>query len=99
LWIGASDTSKEGTFIWDDSGKALTPGYQGWLPGHPYSSCGNSTADCAAYNISSSLPAWGDFPCTSSYGGVCELQPANNASSRSIQQPGDSIIIDSISRL
>jgi len=75
--MGASDSSKEGLWIWDSTGNRMSPGYQGWAPGRPYSSCQDSSADCAAYNISSSLPAWGDVSCTVSYGGICELQPSN----------------------
>jgi len=57
----------------------MFPGYMGWASGRPYSSCGDGTADCAAYNVSSALPAWFDLNCTLSYGGICELQPTNSS--------------------
>jgi len=78
LWIGLSDTSSETTFVWDSTGKNLSPGYMSWAPDHPLSnSCGGNTSDCVAYNIASALPAWVDLPCTNVYGGICELQPTS----------------------
>ncbi len=77
IWIGASDSVSEGAWIWDSTGKPMSPGYQGWLPGRPESTCaGGSNYDCALYRYgSSSLPMWDDFPCTNTFGGICELQP------------------------
>ncbi len=89
LWIGASDTASEGSFIWDSTGRKMSPGYQSWAPGHPFSSCGDTSADCAAYNIASAIPAWIDLPCANAYGGICELQPVNSV--RSIQSGGKSV--------
>lgn len=35
LWIGASDSSKEGNWIWDNGGWPIYPGYANWLSGQP----------------------------------------------------------------
>jgi len=85
LWIGLSDTASEANFIWDSTGKKLSPGYMGFAPGYPLSSCANDTSDCVAYDVSNGLPAWKDISCTSNYGGICELQPSNSSGST---QPG-----------
>ena len=82
LWIGASDTAIEGTWVWDSTGRKVSPGYMGWAPDHPlYDSCGGNTSDCAAYGIASALPSWVDLPCTNGYGGICELQPVRSTQS------------------
>ena len=81
LWIGASDSESEGMWIWDATGEKLSPGYQGWIPGIPESSCGGASAyDCAFYTLGNSLPLWNDFSCTNNFGGICELQPSNSSS-------------------
>ncbi len=83
LWIGASDTASEATFVWDSTGEKLSPGYTGWVPGHPYSAgCSGNTSDCVIYHYTHDLlPAWEDYPCSSLYGGICELQPSNSSQS------------------
>ena len=86
LWIGLSDTASEANFIWDSTGKKLSPGYMSWAPGYPLSYCETSNGDCVAYNISSTFPAWVDLNCTSNYGGICELQPLGSSK---LTQPGD----------
>ena len=35
LWIGASDSSKEGNWIWDNGGWPIYPGYANWHSGQP----------------------------------------------------------------
>ena len=80
LWIGLSESASEYNFVWDSTGKKLSPGYMSWAPGYPLSTCDSNTSDCVAYNIASALPAWTDLSCTSSYGGICELQPTINSS-------------------
>jgi len=92
LWIGASDTVSEDTWVWESTGKNLSPGYMGWVPGFPTSTCSNNTSDCVGYYIGSTLPAWIDFSCTYSYGGICELQPENLF--RSTHQSGDKFVSD-----
>ncbi len=83
LWIGASDTASKGTWIWDSTGNKMSPGYQGWLPARPFSSCSvYSSYDCAIYHYdgTGTIPMWGDVPCTVLYsGGICELQPSNSS--------------------
>jgi len=79
MWIGASDTASEGTFIWDSTGKLMVPGYVGWHSGNPQSSCGTSTWDCAVYTTYKTLPDWVDTTCSDEWGGICELQPSSNA--------------------
>ena len=88
LCIGLSDTKSEGNFVWDSTGKNLSPGYMSWAPDRPLNYCGTDS-DCVAYNISSTLPAWVDLPCASHYSGICELQPTN--SSRRSAQQGDTL--------
>ncbi len=76
LWIGASDSASEGTFVWDSTGKKMSPGYQGWYPEFPFPSCVDSSYDCVV--ISTTFPAWYNQKCSSySLGGICELQPTN----------------------
>ncbi len=93
LWIGLSDIVSEKNFVWDSTGKKLSPGYMGWARLHPTNvNCGGDTLDCVAYNISNTLPAWVDRPCASNFSGICELQPANSSNRRSTQQ-GDAVLI------
>ena len=35
LWIGASDSSQEGNWIWDNGGWPIYPGYANWHSGQP----------------------------------------------------------------
>ncbi len=61
----------------------MSPGYTGWMPGHPTSSCGSTTADCVLYTYNGSggisdLPMWIDILCEYPYvGGICELHPSS----------------------
>jgi len=81
LWLGASDTTSEGTYVWDSTGKPMSPGYQGWGPGGPVSDCRGSSYDCLVYSRSyTTLPAWYEGVCTTLLGGICELQPSNSSS-------------------
>jgi len=80
-----SDTDSEGRFVWNSTGKPMSPGYIGWAPGRPYStgdctySCTQYLAlDCAAYSTFSALPAWTDEVCSFRNGGICELQPSSS---------------------
>lgn len=76
LWVGANDRISEGTFVWDSTGKKLSPGYQGWRPGYPVSSCMTSNYDCVMITDSSNtFPSWIETACSSNFGGICELQP------------------------
>lgn len=89
--MGLSDSAKEGNFVWDSTGKNLSPGYMGWAEGHPvYSSCGGSFTNCVSYDTSTALPAWIDANCDALYGGICELQPTN--SSRRSTKQGDEFL-------
>lgn len=92
MWIGASDSASKGAWVWDGSGKKLSPGYQGWMPGYPKSTCKfASNYDCAVYywdycpQCIISLPRWYDLECTNNYGGICELQPSNLSTIELIQ--------------
>lgn len=72
LWIGLSETTAEGSFTWDSTGKRLSPGYQAWYPGEPSSTCAGGP-ECVFYtNV---FPGWVDYWCGGGCGGICELQP------------------------
>ncbi len=77
LFLGASDSASEGKFIWDSTGRVMSPGYQGWATGYPTCACGTTSNDCLVYGTSTNntLPSWIDASCTASYGGICESQP------------------------
>jgi len=78
LWIGASDTTDEGKWIWDSTGKPMSPGYQGWKPGYPGLSCLASSYDCALYSTFTTYnTSWQIGICSNVGGGICELQPSN----------------------
>lgn len=47
LWIGASDTSPEGNFTWDNGGRPVSPGCINWGPYQPDNSGG--AEDCVHY--------------------------------------------------
>lgn len=70
LWIGASDISQEGYYVWDNGNKPVSPGYTNWGPNAPNDVKGE---DCVEYNRYSFT--WNDAPCGNGYGGVCEAQP------------------------
>ncbi len=90
LCIGASDSFlegyREGTFVWESTGKNMSPGYQGWAPGYPLTNCVTEKYDCMSNdycNISILHGcmdmdfAWIDTSCSSNFGGICELQPTD----------------------
>ena len=77
FWIGAKDESSEGIFVWNSTGKNLSPGYQGWSPGYPISLCATNKYDCVVITTSYQFPAWIDTSCSSNFGGICELQPTD----------------------
>ena len=73
MWFGASDTSTEGYWTWDNGGRPMYPGYANWLPNEP-SNTGDE--DCASYRINLGSFGWNDSGCSSQpYGGICESQP------------------------
>lgn len=71
LWIGASDTSKEGYWIWDNGGRPMYPGFANWAPRQPDD--GSTDEDCHQYMNASF--AWNDDQCENQFGGICEAQP------------------------
>lgn len=73
LWIGASVSSNEGYFTWDNGGRPVSPGYTNWGPNQPGNDVGDE--DCVVY-LSTAFE-WHDINCGSLYGGICEDQPAN----------------------
>lgn len=81
LWIGASDSFlegyREGTFVWESTGKNMSPGYQGWAPGYPLTNCVTENYDCVMITVTYPFPAWIDTSCSSNFGGICELQPTD----------------------
>ncbi len=85
MWIGLSDTTSEGTWLWDSTGKKMSPGYVGWIPSRPIStgvaccSTCEPNYDCAYYGKYTSLPAWHDETCSNNHGGICELQPSSSS--------------------
>lgn len=70
VWLGYSDSSVEGRWVWEDG----APTYTNWRPGEPNNSLGNE--DCAVNNsiATSTGPAglWNDIPCTDLAAYVCE---------------------------
>ncbi|XP_051972989.1 CD209 antigen-like protein E isoform X6 [Xyrauchen texanus] len=63
IWIGLTDSEKEGTWIWVD-GSTLTSGF--WMVGQPNSYAGEE--DCAL----SMSSGWNDYPCGTAFKWVCE---------------------------
>lgn len=68
-WLGYSDRTTEGTWLWEDG----APTYTNWRPGEPNN---QNNEDCAVNNSgsTSSGPAgkWNDIPCTELAPFICE---------------------------
>lgn len=65
-WIGASDQTVEGDWLWTDGTSVR---YESWASGYPTSS---DAADCAITNNGGRRGSWVDMGCESSYPFVCE---------------------------
>ena len=59
LWLGATDTTTEGTFIWENSGKPLT--YNKWADKEPNDQGLNE--DCTHMWCFFEDSQWNDWPC------------------------------------
>lgn len=77
MWVGASDSASEGSFVWDSTEEKMVPGYVGWHPGYPTCECGNAANDCVMYETYSTGSAWRDYDCSARWGGICESQPSS----------------------
>jgi hypothetical protein len=65
LWIGASDTAVDGTFVWSDSSPI---GFSNWAPEQPDAYAG---PDCVEKRQVTGEP-WYDQPCDLTKRYVCE---------------------------
>ena len=65
LWFGLSDLAKEGTFVWESTGKPAV--YTNWASTDPNNAGGNE--DCGKIN---SVNKWWDARCHTAYSFVCE---------------------------
>ncbi len=85
-WIGLTDSSSEGTFVWASS--AAVPLYENWNSGEPNDWGGGE--DCTELRTAGN---WNDMSCTSMFQAVCESPSimANGADSDSdgIPNPTD----------
>ena len=59
IWLGATDLTTEGTFIWESSGNLLT--YKNWAVGQPNDSGQNE--DCIHMWCLFKNGEWNDAPC------------------------------------
>ena len=67
LWLGATDTSTEGSFIWTTSGLPLT--FTDWFDFEPN---GGTVENCIGlYEVQAGL--WIDLPCEDAKRGICEF--------------------------
>jgi hypothetical protein len=87
-WIGASDTAREGTWVWAVDEQAFWQGagatgapvegaYANWNSTEPN---GGTTTNCARAlpdSFGSPVPdaPWADLPCTMALGAICEAYP------------------------
>ena len=67
-WLGLNDLAKEGTFVWDSSGK--TPSFTDWKPGEP-NNLGDE--DCVRLFVHD-FAKWNDAPCHLKSRFVCQLR-------------------------
>jgi hypothetical protein len=67
-WIGLTDRTTEGQFVWLDG---TIPTQTWWWPGEPNDSGGE---DCAGTNFGD-VGRWNDWPCTTSLPFICERDP------------------------
>ena len=67
-WLGLNDLAKEGTFVWDSSGK--TPSFTDWKSGEPNN---KGDEDCVNLFIHD-FAKWNDASCHSKYRFVCQLR-------------------------
>nr|XP_029731685.1 perlucin-like [Aedes albopictus] len=71
LWIGASDQTKEGHFVWIANGQPIE--YANWLPGKPDNKDGKEHCVHLWYEKAKKLNwGWNDVVCTSKRRFVCE---------------------------
>jgi hypothetical protein len=68
FWLGATDNLKEGSWIWQSSGKPMT--YSKWAAGEPNNCCGGE--NCLQMNAFSG-GAWNDAVCTNLVSVLCEF--------------------------
>jgi len=60
----------EGTFVWDQTQKPMSPGYTNWAPGEPSNS---NDEDCVQmYDFQHS---WNDRSCAEAHPAICEASP------------------------
>ena len=77
MWIGASDVTSEGKWVWDNGAIPISPGYNNWNAGEPNN---YNDEDCMFYDFLEGF-GWNDMNCqldvgfVGVMGGICELQP------------------------
>ncbi len=72
LWLGATDITTEGTFIWELSGKPIT--YSNWSINKPDDASQNE--DCLHMWCKNGNGEWNDWPCndtTKPQTSMCEV--------------------------
>merc|ERR1711936_1189846 len=74
IWLGASDTDKEGEWLWDHSGERVQKGFTDWLPGEPNDT--KDVEDCLEFQYD--YGHWNDKYCDLQQHFVCQ-KPANGA--------------------
>ncbi|XP_078698289.1 uncharacterized protein LOC144925662 [Branchiostoma floridae x Branchiostoma belcheri] len=67
-WLGFTDASSEGQWMFEDGQPLESSGYHNWNPGEPNNL---SEEDCAI--LLSQGPAWNDGKCDSTNGFVCQI--------------------------
>ena len=86
LWIGLTDKSTEGTFVWETDGEALS--YMNWAHRQPNNWKG--AQECAA--IIKRDGAWGDMKCGSPHHYLCQAKSGKMSSHQRCQIVNKTIV-------
>ena len=70
IWIGLSDSVKEGTWLWQDGNQ--TRNYTQWLPGQPKTGSAGEAADCVVMKKSGDKFGWENVDCSIRAYAMCE---------------------------
>lgn len=70
MWLGASDSAVEGTFVWVDTAPVV---YNNWRAGEPNDNgAAGAGEDCAVIEGDTAANEWDDRTCTNTHPVICE---------------------------